>query len=81
MHEPFRARLIDEYDSVRQMALRSGAVAFCISGAGPTLLAVHRVLTFPQRMEQAVKGLRNQWRVIPLEMDLEGAIIVEEAEA
>ena len=80
MHEPFRARLIDEYDSVRQMALRSGAAAFCISGAGPTLLAVHRALTFPQRMEQAVKGLRNHWRVIPLEMDLDGATIVEEAE-
>ena len=80
MHEPFRARLIDEYDSVRQMALRSGAAAFCISGAGPTLLAVHRALNFPQRMEQAVKGLRNQWRVIPLEMDMDGATIIEEDE-
>lgn len=81
MHEPFRQRLIDEYDSVRQRALKSGAVAFCISGAGPTLLAVHRVMDFPRRLEQAVKGLRNQWRVIPLEMDLNGATIVEEAEA
>ncbi len=81
MHEPFRQRLIDEYDSVRQRALKSGAVAFCISGAGPTLLAVHRVMDFPRRLEQAVKGLRNQWRVIPLEMDLNGATIVEEEEA
>ena len=62
------------------MALRSGAVAFCISGAGPTLLAVYRVMDFPRRLEAAVKGLRNHWRVIPLEMDLDGATIVEEAE-
>jgi len=39
---PARAKLIDEYDAVRQAGLDAGATGVTISGAGPGLLAVCR---------------------------------------
>lgn len=40
LHEPYRARLIPDYDSLRAAALEAGACAFMISGSGSTMLAV-----------------------------------------
>ena len=80
LHQPYRAELIDEYEDVRACALRSGAAAFCISGAGPTLLSVYRDGGFPARMAEAVGALRNRWRVLPLEVDAAGATVVEGAQ-
>ena len=38
--EPTRAAMIPGYGRVRKMALQAGAVGVCISGAGPTVLAL-----------------------------------------
>ncbi len=38
--EPARARMIPGYDEVKEAAIKSGAAGVCISGAGPTVLAV-----------------------------------------
>ena len=40
LHEPYRARLIPDYDALRAAALGSGACAFMISGSGSTMIAV-----------------------------------------
>lgn len=40
LHEPYRARLIADYEPLRQAALDAGACAFMISGSGSTMLAV-----------------------------------------
>ena len=40
LHEPFRARLIPDYEPLRRTALAAGAAAFLISGSGSTMLAV-----------------------------------------
>ena len=76
LHQPYRAHLIDEYEEVRALALENGAAAFCIRGAGPTLLCVCRDATFAPKMTEAVKGLRNNWRVLPLMVDMSGAVVV-----
>lgn len=39
LHEPYRRSLVPGYDDVRHAALRSGALALTLSGAGPSLLA------------------------------------------
>ncbi|MCL6632248.1 MAG: homoserine kinase [Alicyclobacillus herbarius] len=39
LHEPYRRRLIPGFDDVRRAALRQGAKALTLSGAGPSLLA------------------------------------------
>jgi len=40
LHQPYRISLIAGYDVVRKAALDAGGAAVCISGAGPTILAV-----------------------------------------
>ena len=76
LHQPYRAKLIDEYDQVRTLALQSGAAGFCISGAGPTLLSIYSQADFPGRMEAQLAKLRNRWRVLKLEVDTQGAIVI-----
>lgn len=78
LHQPYRAKLIREYDKVKQMAMDCGAAAFCISGAGPTLLCVCHDDHFADRMSEAVKQCENKWRVLQLEVDHDGAKVIEE---
>ncbi|MGB9691422.1 MAG: homoserine kinase [Candidatus Sumerlaeaceae bacterium] len=40
LHQPHRRKLIAEYDLIESEAMRAGAAAVCLSGSGPTLLAV-----------------------------------------
>ena len=40
LHEPYRAKLIPDYEALRSAALDAGACAFMISGSGSTMLAV-----------------------------------------
>lgn len=40
LHEPYRRRLIPDYDALRDAALEAGAAAFVISGSGSTMLAI-----------------------------------------
>jgi homoserine kinase len=40
VHEPYRARLIPDYEAFRSAALAAGAAAFLISGSGATTIAV-----------------------------------------
>ena len=66
LHQNYRKPLFREYDAVRARALSSGAFAFCVSGAGPTLLSLYTDDAYPERMRQAVNDLENQWQVVPL---------------
>lgn len=40
LHEPYRAKLIPDYDRLRKTSLDAGAAAFVISGSGSTMLAI-----------------------------------------
>ena len=40
LHEPYRSKLIPDYEPLKAYALESGACAFMISGSGSTMLAV-----------------------------------------
>ena len=40
IHQPFRAPLYRGYVELEQAALAAGAAGFCVSGAGPTMLAI-----------------------------------------
>ena len=40
LHEPYRAKLIPDYEGLRSAALDAGACAFMISGSGSTMIAV-----------------------------------------
>lgn len=40
IHQPYRKELVRDYDLVASEAEKAGAAAVCLSGAGPTMLAV-----------------------------------------
>lgn len=73
LHQPYREHMIDDYKTVRLNALAAGAAGIYLSGAGPTLMCVYLDEEVPARIEKLIAGLRNNWRVLPLEVDREGA--------
>ena len=76
LHQPYRTALIPEYDVVRSAALAEGALGFCISGAGPTLLALTDDLSFAERLKRRLADKANHvWKVLAPEIDRTGAVI------
>ena len=78
IHQPYRFDLIDEYHTVESIAKEEGALACCISGAGPTILVLTDNGTFAPLLEQRLTAeTRNGWRVLAPEIDREGATVTE----
>lgn len=77
LHQPYRAPLIPGYEELRARALESGALAFCISGAGPTLLCLSMDEGFDEVMEPKLSALPNNWQLIRLPIDHEGVLVEE----
>ena len=80
IHQPYRKDLIDGYDAIRTHALASGALNICLSGAGPTLLAItHKDShhAFISKMETYLNDNYPAWGVHPLVPDTEGVVINE----
>ncbi|MBC3767804.1 homoserine kinase [Neptunicella marina] len=50
--EPYRKSLLPDYDNCKKFALENGALAFGISGSGPTVFAVCNQLQQAQQIEQ-----------------------------
>ncbi len=74
LHQPYRRRLIPEYEKVEALAHQNGCHAVCISGAGPTILCITRDPSFAGRMERAVLPLEHHWQVRDLPVDYHGAV-------
>ena len=74
LHQPYRRRLIPEYEKVEVLAHQNGCHAVCISGAGPTILCITRDPAFAGRMERAVLPLDHHWQVRDLPVDYHGAV-------
>lgn len=70
-HEPFRAKLIPDYNDIKRHARQSGAYATVISGAGPTMISF---VPKDQGLEIAKKmqGLFPKHEVVTSEIDYSG---------
>lgn len=73
LHQPYRFPLIEESDVLRTLAHGLGCDAFCISGAGPTLLCITRDSTLAERMAASAAGLKHRWLIQELAVDHTGA--------
>lgn len=73
LHQPYRSKLIDEYDEVINICEECGYVAAFISGAGPTIMTIYEDDSFISKMEEAVSSLKNKWKVQPLSIEMNGA--------
>ena len=76
LHQPFRGKLIAGYEEVRDIALSCGCTAFCISGAGPTLLCLSFGEAFEQEMAKHMEELPGRWRMLPMAVDHAGVQVV-----
>lgn len=74
LHQPYREKLIPEYNKVKTVAEQCGAIAFCISGAGPTLLALTDEASFAAQFANKCKRLEHRWNIMELAVDTEGIV-------
>ena len=76
LHQPYRKSLITDYDAIEALVRTTGA-AFCVSGAGPTLLCI----TLDEKLEEKLAKKLPQitkanWQMMPLHIEFEGAKVI-----
>ena len=77
LHQPYRKKLIPDYDAIEGLVRTSGA-AFCLSGAGPTLLCITRNKKVRELLENRLDGITGtKWEIRPLHVEFQGAHIVK----
>jgi len=76
IHQPYRLPLIEGWEKARQAAADCGALSFCISGAGSTLLAIGDSADMAAKLSRRIDALLPGWRVRAVRPDYEGARIV-----
>ncbi|MBR2044469.1 MAG: homoserine kinase [Clostridia bacterium] len=76
LHQPYRRALIKGYDQAEAFAKELGALAFCLSGAGPTCLCLTDSDGFAEKMEEKLRSIGLNWQVLSLPVDTEGAKII-----
>ena len=80
LHQNYRKSLIQDYDAIAALVRTTGA-AFCLSGAGPTLLCI----TLDERLEEKLaKKLpaitKANWQMLPLHIEFQGAHVLRSEE-
>lgn len=73
LHQPYRQKLIKQYDQLAASAFAHGAYGFFISGSGPTCIAFSHHGSFRCEMQKELDKFRDQWQVMSIKVDLDGA--------
>ena len=81
LHEPYRKTLIPGFEAVRSATEKAGCIAFFISGSGSSCMSIYRDESFPAKAKHAVAPFDGNWRVLPLEMDVDGAKVLRSDDA
>ena len=78
LHQPYRKKMIQDYEQIESLIRTTGA-AFCISGAGPTLLCITRNSDLQQKLAKKLDAITEaNWEMIPLHIEFQGAHIIDE---
>ena len=73
LHQDYRKKLIPDYEKIEALA-RSAGAAFCLSGAGPTLLCITRNKRLPEILEKKLPAVTERsWEMLPLHIEFQGA--------
>jgi homoserine kinase len=83
LHQPYRARLFPAMGRLMQYATEAGAWGACLSGAGPSVLALaaeERTQAVADAMEEAARALGVKGRSMVLEVPVDGFVVEHEAE-
>lgn len=79
LHQPYRGELIEGFTALMDKIYDLGALGGYLSGAGPTIMAMIKEedFGFIKEIKAYLESISLGWDVKELEMDLEGAQIVE----
>ena len=76
IHQPYRKKLIRDYDKIQALIRTTGA-AFCLSGAGPTLLCITRNPGLEEKLARKLHDITEaNWQMLPLHVEFEGARVI-----
>ena len=76
IHQPYRKKLIGDYEAIEGLVRTVGA-AFCVSGAGPTLLCITRHKDLQEKLAKKLPTItKANWQMIPLHIEFEGAKVL-----
>ncbi len=76
IHQPYRKSMIPDYERIEGLIRTTGA-AFCLSGAGPTLLCITRNPGLQEKLGQKLQSITTaNWQMIPLHVEFQGAKVI-----
>lgn len=77
LHQQYRGKLIEGYDSIIEESERAGAYGAFLSGAGPTILVAVDVndRNVYTRLRSHVNSLKYYWDIRELYLDSRGAVV------
>lgn len=76
LHEPYRRSLIKGFGTVKEAVLRAGSPIFFLSGSGSTCMCISDK-DIAADIEREVKNIPNNWKVYPLTVDRNGAMVID----
>ena len=73
LHQNYRKKLIPDYEKIEALIRTTGA-AFCLSGAGPTLLCMTRNPKVRELLKTKIPEItEHNWEILPLHVEFQGA--------
>ncbi len=76
LHQPYRKKMITDYEKIEALVRTTGA-AFCLSGAGPTLLCITQDPSLEEKLASKLPSITEaNWQVLPLHVEFEGARVI-----
>ena len=77
LHQNYRKSLITDYEKIEALIRTTGA-AFCLSGAGPTLLCITRHKDLEEKLAKKLDSVTTaNWQMIPLHVEFQGAHVID----
>ena len=78
LHQNYRKKLIPDYEKIEALIRTTGA-AFCLSGAGPTLLCMTRDPNLSEKLSRKLHDItEHNWEILPLHVEFQGAKAIAE---
>lgn len=73
MHEPFRSKLIPNYEQVKNLCQQNGGLMY-ISGSGSTMMAIVDNKESAEKIISDSKKIFPSWQIEPVKVDLDGVV-------